>query len=53
MDDLLVHGVTSVERSGIIGEVTGKSDGQLGGRGDIDVDVGPEGVRLLVDIVVE
>ena len=53
MNNIHIDLVTSVQRSSVIREVTGKADGQLRGRGHIDVDVGTQGVGFLVDVVVE
>ena len=53
MDNLVVYGTSSVQRAGIVIEVSGNTDAQFGCSGYIDVDVGPGGICPGIYVVVK
>ena len=53
VDHLFKHIVATVERAGIVREITRQAHGQLSGFRNVDIYVGSQGIGLLIDVIVE
>ena len=53
VDHLLIDSITAVQRSGVVGKVTCKTNGQFSCLCQINVNIGTQRIGLLVDIIVE
>ena len=53
VNDLLVNGITTIQRTRIISKVAGETNSKLSSRSNVYIDIRPQSVCFLVDIVIK